>query len=408
MGVANNLSTPHGSHIIDSILLINYADKRYDLTAVLNKLTIYESMGESPYQHGMLSVTDDNAMHLNLPIIGEEWLEITFRTRLDGGVIGNTQFKKRYKVVSIKNMSKQKVNENQLLLLEFVSEAFWKSECNLFSKSYRGFVTSDLVLDLMQTALEIPVEVEPTLYPRDWIIPNVTAFDFIARLANESTSKENLSSDYKFYENIDGWHFKSLYTLAQADFKQRLNVNIDNRDTYDRLKADEFNKEVHFDLQDQLHGGLGTMIDELDTIQKRVIRSTCGYDQYRAEFPGMNSERIYMNPEIPYPADMFYKLFTGNQAYRTNRDSNMNQRLKRIVNRALMDSSTTTLRIPGNIDLKLGDTVYFDFTFTGKPDHTTAGKYLICSIKHEIAVNNYTMTLNIRKESNIKGEKYEE
>lgn len=405
MGVVNNLSTPHSSHIIDSILLINYDNKKYDLTAALNKLTIYESMGKSPYQHGMLSITDDNALHLNIPIIGEEWLEVSFKTRLDGGVIGQSTFKKRYKVISVKNLSKQKVNENQLLLLEFVSDAFWKSECNLFSKSYRSFVTSDLVKDLMETALEIPVDVEPTLYPRDWIIPNVTAFDFIARLADESTSKENLSSDYKFFENIDGWHFKSLYTLAQADFKQRLNVNIDNRDTYDRLKADRYNKEVHFDLQNQLHGGLGTTVDELDIIQKRVVRSSCGYDQYRAEFTGMNPERIYINQDQQYPTDMYYKLFSGNQAYRSNRDSNMNQRIKRIVNRALMDSSVTTLQIPGNIDLKLGDTVYFDFSFKGVPDHTTAGKYLICSIKHEIGISSYTMTLNIRKDSNIKGEK---
>lgn len=404
MAVLNNISSPGGSHVLNYVTLINYDDKKFDVSQIMQKLIIYEDLMSTGYQHGVLTVQDDNGLHLNLPIIGQEWLEVSFQTRKDGGVLGKDEYKKRYKIVAVKDLSKQKDNENQILSMDFVSEAFWLSEQNLFSKSYKSTLTSDIVTDLFVNGLEQQIEVEPTLYPRDWIIPNVTAFDFIYRLTDQSTSKDNLSSDYRFFENITGWNFKSLYTLSLADFSQRLNFNIDNVSDYDRLKADAYRKNTHFDMQEQMLGGLNTTLEELDTLQKKSTRTSIDYSSFRTEFVQMNPEPIYLGTRVD-SNDMCYKLVTGNQCYQSNRDSNINQQLKRITQRTLYDASVSTLKIPGNIDLKLGDTVYFDFSFKGIPDQTTSGKYLICKIKHEVTPQEYHMTLNIRKDSNIKGEK---
>ncbi|MNC33569.1 hypothetical protein D3C75_819690 [compost metagenome] len=120
----------------------------------------------------------------------------------------------------------------------------------------------------------------------------------------------------------------------------------------------------------------------------------------------MNPAPLYLG-ELDYPTDMYYRISSGNQAYQANRETDINQRVKRVMNRALMAATQCTVKIPGNIDLKLGDTVYFDFNFNGTIDQTTSGKYLICKIKHEIAQNDYFMTVNIRKDSNIQGEKVE-
>lgn len=406
MGVVNSIQAPTTSHVVDYVTLINYKDQKYDVTQVMQKLIIYEDLISKGYQHGTIAMLDDNALHLNLPIIGQEWLEVSFKTRVDGGAMGKDKFTKKYKIVAVDDLSKQKDNNNQVLVLSFVSEGFWLSETHLFSKSYKNILTSDLVKDLMEQGLGLTIDVEPTLYPRNWVIPNIQAFDFIYRLTNESTSKENLSADYRFFENIDGFHFKSLYTLSQADFKQRLNVNVDSVTEYDRLKAEEHKKDVHFDMDRQLRGGIQVTLDELDTIQKRTIRSQLDYKGFRTAYPGMNPEPIYLG-ELDYPKDMYYRLSSGNQAYQANRETEINQRVKRIMNRALLDSSQTTVKIPGNIDLKLGDTVYFDFNFNGTVDHTTSGKYLMCKIKHEIAQNEYYMTVNIRKDSNVKGDKIE-
>lgn len=406
MGVVNTIQTPSNSHVIDYVTLINYKDQKYDVTQVMQKLIIYEDLINKGYQHGTISMLDDNALHLNMPIIGQEWMEVAFKTRVDGGVIGKDQFKKKYKIVSVEDLSKQKDNGNQVLVLNFVSEGFWVSETHLFSKSYKQQLTSDIVKDMMENALGLTIDVEPTIYPRDWVIPNIPAFDFIYRLTNESTSKENLSTDYRFFENIDGFHFKSLYTLAQADWKQKLNVGSSNVNEYDRLQAGEQKKDVHFDIERQARGGIQVTIDELDTIQKRVVRSQMDYAGFRTAFKGMNPESLYLG-ELDYPTDMYYRISSGNQAYQSNRDTDINQRVKRVMNRTLMDSGQNTLKIPGNIDLKLGDTVWLDFTYNGQIDQTTTGKYLICKIKHEIAQNEYSMTLNIRKDSNIQGEKVE-
>lgn len=409
MGVVNGLGQPTNSHIINYIGLTSFQDKKFDLTKVMQKLVIYENLlGGQPYQHGSVTILDDNALHINLPIVGQEWLEISFQTRLDGGKVGDAKFTKKYKVNKVKNVQKQKDNNYQTLILEFVSEGFWLSESNLFSKSYRQTVTSDIVTDLMQNGLGLTVEVEPTLYPRDFIIPNTTAIDFIDYLCDQSTSKDNLSSDYRLFENIDGWHFKSLYTLGQADFTQRLNANIDNTTDYDRLKAKDLSKTTHFDLNDRIEGGYNITLDELDTVQKRAVKSQIDYDSYVAAFAGMNPEKIYVGQTAPeYPKDMHYRLSPGNSVYASNRTSDINHRLKRIMGRTLLYSSEMTVRIPGNIDLKLGDTVYFDFNYEGMVDHTTSGKYLICKIKHEIQQNEYNMTMTIHKDSYIKGEKVE-
>lgn len=409
MGVPNGLNQPQNSHIIKYINLVNFQDNKYDISRVMQKLTIFENMvGEQPYQHGTISVIDDNGLHINLPIVGQEWLEVSFQTRVDGGAVGEAEYVKRYKITQVYNLQKQKDNNNQALVMDFVSEGFWKSESNLFSKSYKQTVTSDIVTDIMENGLGLKIEVEPTLYPRDWIIPNTTGIDFIYRLTNESTSKDNLSSDYRLFENISGWHFKSLYTLGKAAFKKRLNANIDNISQFDRMKADAVSKDVHFDLHDRIEGGYQITIDEIDTIEKRAVNSQIGYDDYVTAFPTMNPEKIYVGKVAPeYPKDMHYRVLPGNSVYDSNRDSQVNQRLKRIMSRSLLNSTEMTLKIPGNIDLQLGDTVYFDFKYEDMIDHTSSGKYLLCQIKHEITMKDYHMIVNIRKESNIKGDKIE-
>jgi len=409
MGVPNGLNQPSNSHVIKYINLINFQDNKYDISRVMMKLTIYESMVDArTYQHGMISMIDDNGLHINLPIQGQEWLEVCFQTRLDGGIIGETEFLKKYKITQILNLQKQKENNNHVMVMHFVSEGFWLSESNLFSKSYKQALTSDIVTDIMENGLGQTIDVEATLYPRDWVIPNTTAIEFIQHLANESTSQSNLSSDYRFYENINGWNFKSMYTLGQAAFKQRLNANIDNVSEYDRLKADVASKDVHFDLADKVIGGYQITVDEIDTMEKRAITSQIGYDDYVAAFPTMNSEKVYVGTTAPdYPKDMHYRMEVGNSIYSTNRNAQVNQRLKRVMARALHNSTQMTLKIPGNIDIQLGDTAYFDFQYHGMVDQTAAGKYLICQIKHEMTSQEYTMTLGIRKESNIKGDKIE-
>jgi hypothetical protein len=406
MGVVNSIQTPSNSHIINYMTLINYNGQKYDVTQIMQKLIIYEDLISKGYQHGSISMLDDNALHLNLPIIGQEFLEVSFKTRTNGGYVGQTEYVKKYKIVSVEDLSKQKDSGNQVLVLNFVSEGYWLSETHLFSKSYKSTLTSDLVLDLMQTALGLTVQVEPTLYPRDWVIPNIQAFDFIYRLTNESTSKENLSSDYRFFENIDGFHFKSLYTLSQADFKQRLTAGPANVVEYDRMQISDQKKDVHFDIERQSRGGIQVTIDELDTIQKRTIRSQLDYKGYRTAYTGMNPSPLYLG-NLDYPTDMYYRISSGNQAYQSNRETDINQRVKRVMNRTLLDSSQHTLKIPGSIDLKLGETIWLDFEYNGQLDQTTTGKYLICKIKHEIAQNEYTMTMNIRKDSNVQGDKVE-
>ena len=120
----------------------------------------------------------------------------------------------------------------------------------------------------------------------------------------------------------------------------------------------------------------------------------------------MNPSPLYLG-NLDYPTDMYYRISSGNQAYQSNRETDINQRVKRVMNRTLLDSSQHTLKIPGSIDLKLGETIWLDFEYNGQLDQTTTGKYLICKIKHEIAQNEYTMTMNIRKDSNVQGDKVE-
>jgi hypothetical protein len=196
--------------------------------------------------------------------------------------------------------------------------------------------------------------------------------------------------------------------MGKAAFTQRINANIDNLVQFDRLKADQASKGVHFDLIDRVEGGYQITLDEIDTIQKRAVTSQIGYDDYVTAYPTMNPEKIYIGSVAPeYPKDMHYRVQPGNSVYSTNRESTVNQRLKRIMNRTLLNSTEMIVKIPGNIDIQLGDTVYFDFKFGPDVDFTSSGKYLISQIKHEITSKDYYMTVSIRKESNIKGEKRE-
>ena len=93
-------------------------------------------------------------------------------------------------------------------------EAFRNSRTKV-SKSFKGSIAqmvSEIVKDSTMLASPKRINVDPTQNNRKFIAPNLRPFQLIQYLKEEAVNEKG-EPHYLFYENPDGFHFRSLDSL---------------------------------------------------------------------------------------------------------------------------------------------------------------------------------------------------
>ena len=131
---------------------------------------------------------------------------------------------------------KQATTSNQTYLLNFCSEENVVSASRRISKSYRGKTMSSIVTDILTKQLKVTPEklratnIENTSGVHDVIIPFLNPLTAISWLASRtvSSSAKSRGATFMFYENTQGYNFKSLETLFQGNTKAKYSFGPKN------------------------------------------------------------------------------------------------------------------------------------------------------------------------------------
>ena len=207
-----------------SVVLTNYRDQQIELDpSIVVDFSIHESLNDNVI-HGDITILDIGGFEERIPIIGQERINIKFGSKnLNNVSIQNKNF-------VVYNMSPKLIDESkkQAYVLFFVSEEYIANLKYKVSRSYRKFgheIVSDIYYDYIQknVTFQKPIHgldetnVDSSLFPMHMVMGMFRPFECINLVAKKSVAGRgsNIGAKFMFYENKDGFNFKSLESLLQ-------------------------------------------------------------------------------------------------------------------------------------------------------------------------------------------------
>ena len=293
-----------GEYEIENLILFSSSGLMLPLNGLSPHLEIYENIFSSTIT-GSITLLDTNNLILNVPIIGQEYLSFKIKTASLGddetGIIDYT--KNVFAIYKID--ARLKGTKSELLTLHFASPELLRNYRTRISKSYTNSIDK-IVIDVLQNERYLNSKkelfIEGTTGVRKFVSPNSYPFTFMQKLATESISEKHKSPYFMFYENKDGFHFRSLDSLYSQPISAEYNTgeffHQDRPGTTVPNVLDEYSRLINHqivqsnDMVSNVRGGLLAS----NLITHNIYSKSYDKRTFRYFDPNHNFSRLSDNP----------------------------------------------------------------------------------------------------------------
>lgn len=385
---------------IQSITLMSQdQQKKYSLLAQCAGFEIYESI-MSPVVCAELTIADSIGLLQSFPIVGEEYVLISFKTPKIKSKPATYLFqvKKVYgKTVSDNN--KRVTYKIQLVSPEWFRNASQFAPRKLIGEG--GEIATSLMRDSLKT--EKPITVDCKTRQHDRNIKRMEPLKAIHYICGTSTSAEYPSSSYLFYENRRGYHFTTLEKLLEDGGKLHKYGLTDKEFFFDTARKESiqnvtirnilaYNQALFNDAGSKVQsGGIKNQAATLDMLtwnikkvnyddnESHVFKSADGpetVNQNSANFRRVHGQTTTNTKYIPVNSE---KATTPLIAEKVTLLQGFMQKL-----------SITNIHIYGDSEIVAGDTIKCSFPSATASDNDKgisrldSGNYLISGLRHII------------------------
>jgi len=202
-----------GEFRLDKCELISSSGVSADISKIIAEINIFEDIFSTSLT-GSIIISDTNNLVDNMPIIGQEYISLKITTpSMEQDAIDFTE--NVFCVYEMGGRTPAGTN-SEVVELKICSPELLRNERTRISKSYEE-TADQIVKSIMENEKYINTKkdlyLEPTLGIRKILSPNYHPYKLIQRLTRESMSAKNDSPHYLFFENIKGFHFRSLQSL---------------------------------------------------------------------------------------------------------------------------------------------------------------------------------------------------
>lgn len=396
-------------HKIITLELINYKGNAISLKELYVEVSIHEGIF-TPFCSGYIQLLESFNLFEDLPITGEETLKISY-TGLHSDIID-----REFAVYAIDTASSE-VGSMAAHVLKFCSVEVIDNKRKRLSRAFTGLSPATVVTNIIRTDLnskkDIEVEESPTTV--NYISPYVTPFAVCATMASRSYSPlAGPGSLYVFYEDADGYKFKSvelLYTGEHFNYiisEQGLSDNVFNDDSI--VIKHSFEAPVNT-MANMQSGVLGNNIQMLDLDSKKLV--SVGYDYY--------DDEQYKTVKKMDAGDPESRFVTSDSKLKTNecansvrisndvgRDVARGRRQNRIA--TLTSGPKVHIEVPINCALRAGSMIRLEMPSKNitdekikKNDEFVTGIYLASNIRQVFTQESgYSMLELVKDGYNIK------
>lgn len=411
-----------------------------DLRYIMNELSFHEDLFGDTIS-GYVMVTESNAYSELLSLTGNEFIFIEFSKTTDETVLISKTFR-AYK------LDRRKLSANmttESYCIQFCSEELLLSEQYKVSKAYKNQTIDGIITDIckMKPGLNIgpkkfdPKNIEKSYGTYNFVIPNLKPFDAINWLSTYARPHPDAGTgaDMIFFENKEGFNFKSLQTLTGPNAVVYNRYRYDPKNAYAPgspdfdLTAEVYNVITYefLDSYDSLKatnaGMFANQLMSVDILTRNRKTTNFNYFDYwnNTDTHGLNWNPItngYKNRNgdgvTDTPQAMMKLVFS-------NFDSAEAQIAKdnpgaiapniyaetyipyRTAQLALANYTRMKISIPGDPVLTIGNVIYFELLSRNpadkSPDLYYSGYYLVTAVRHLITENDYKTVLEVAKES---------
>ena len=420
--IAANQLRYAGDVNIERVTLTSSKGVFQNVTGQVLMVRIYEDIF-SPFITGSIVLKESLDLQNLLPLIGEEYLQLKVSTpTIEKGVIEGTFLV--YKMTDKVNMG----DRSNAYELNFISiEAIIDSNKKI-SKVYSGKI-SDIVgtfvmdrVDGLESKKKLIIE--NTRNTIKYVSPYWSPVKNLTFLAENSIS-ETQSPSFLFFENRDGFNFRSLEKLYQGapiqDFIQDkysrdsfplggniLNVNED----YKRIAEIEFTQS--YDYVDRLRSGMfaSKLISYDSTKKTYTVKNFAASNRFQSQ-KHLNKNPLFTDNNISR-ANALHILFPRAFETFTSFGDSTNARIlqERISFMKMAEAQKVTIKVAGRCDYTVGMvanlTLYKRQPVKSKDkdtdliDSVNSGKYMISAINHTITVAGHDCYIELIKDSMLK------
>ena len=289
-----------------SCRLITSSGEPFEFKYMVLEMALFEDIF-SNFISGYLVVNDSQNFINKLEIVTGAFLIINLdKPGLDEPV------DKTFKIYKISNRTLQ--NEtNESYMLHFVSEECLLSEQYKISKSYNGLI-SDIIYDICVNNLKIGTKklltknFENTSGIREITVPNTKPFQTINWLCSIANSFDNLElgSPFLFYENRDGFNFRSILSLfknkSYTTFRyEPKNINLPEDDRVQDFNVEyrniySYNIVNSMNLLHNIKSGIfSNKLLTIDPLRKKYNSKVFNYTDYFSKTKDLNGNSILPN-----------------------------------------------------------------------------------------------------------------
>ena len=413
-----------------AITSLDGSKKPIDITNSIIEMNYFEDI-LSPCITMTIKLINGYSIFNGLPIRGGESVAMEIETvfgnfRLDG--------EKAMFVTKVSNLDAEKQSES--FTLHLTSKEALQNETVRCCKKYNNANINTHVEDILTNTLQTTKigKIEQTSNTYSFIGNNKKPFHILTWLGPKSISAHSKSgnsgkeakgtSGFLFYENIDGFNFRSIDSLVSNTQLQSSSSNKENIFKYNysgkgMIKSNNlnnnfeilnYNYEKNIDLMKSLRVGMyvnktyfyNMYTQELDIykykLKDELGDKTLGGNESIAisEQFGNSITRILVRASDHGILD---SKGTFAQSGRDNADM-----AKSFSRYNLLFTQALNMNVPCNINLKAGDIIYAQFpqmesAQTGEVDKEQSGNYLIKELRHYFSPNQMLTSLRLVRDS---------
>ena len=422
---------------LDSLTLISSLQNgAVNMLPFMVELNLFEDIYSSTIS-GELVVSDALGLISNFRMNGTEFLQVTLRKSTND----EHPIQKNYRIYKITNRTTNENNAYEVYTINFCSEEFLLSEQYRVSKAFVGTEISTIIEKILTNYVKVgikgtkPISIERTRGVYDFILPNKKLFETINWLTTYALPKNGEGADMLFFENRDGYYFRSLQTLYKSRPYQTYKFDPKNISReLDQQVSNVFNFEV-LDFFDTLSGiANGTFANRVISINPLTrsykLDNDFNYAKYFNKTASLNDSPAindYQNrygktlydappPELevgtlrmsPENTDMKKNPFISQKVGSADsiaNDVNVRKYMpNRVAQIALANYTRIKITVAGDASLTVGKTIEFiafamNGTLEREHDPTYSGNYLITAVRHIIKNNSYITVLEMAKDS---------
>jgi hypothetical protein len=396
-----------------------------NIKSVFVELSYYEDIFRGTVS-GHVLINDSISIIDRLGISGNDYLELKFRKSKSVDTQGISKYFRIYRVGEriLAN------SETENYALHFCSEELFLSEQTKVSKAYSGKSIEEIVTDILNEHMQIDekyLAIEPTEGMYDFVIPYKKPFEAINWLANyaiPSKSKTVKGADFVFFENTEGFNFRSLQSLFTS--KPYSNYIYSQKNVGDLKDSGSLGRDLgtiksytFLDTFDTLYGtvsgAFANRLITIDPLTRRYYDTKFDYvEDYQNKLNDKNKNSLINNTQnrLGKTANQNYdavlKVMTANanqktavgisdKPYTVANDIRAETYVThRTAQLALSHYVRLKLTISGDPNLTVGTTINVELPSSasnkdgsglneGNTDAQYSGKYLITSVRHIVS-----------------------